>query len=162
MPLADPTSRRRRTADPVVVTRRVFHILHVLLWGASTQRRLPLHSGTPHWGAPAGGRTAVKPHGGLVRLSYTCHHASTCRLSTYSSRTALRSAYALGMLILEGASHLDAFSGYPCPTSLPGNATGVTTGTQVVGPSRSSRTRDGSPQHSDAHDGYRPNCLTTF
>ena len=113
-------------------------------------------------GAPAGGRTAVKPHGGLVRLSCTCHHASTCRLSTYSSRTTLQSAYALGMLILEGASHLDAFSGYPCPTSLPGHATGVTTGTQVVGPSRSSRTRDGSPQHSDAHDGYRPNCLTTF
>ena len=29
-----------------------------------------------------GRRTAVKPHGQLVRLGYTCCHASTCRLST--------------------------------------------------------------------------------
>jgi len=63
---------------------------------------------------------------------------------------------------LGGASHLDAFSGYPVPTSLPGTALGRTTGTQAVGPSRSSRTRDGFPQSSNAHDGYRPNCLTTF
>jgi hypothetical protein len=68
----------------------------------------------------------------------------------------------LGVLILGWASHLDAFSGYPFPTSLPGAAPGGTTGTQAVGPSRSSRTRDGSPQYSNAHDGYRPNCLTTF
>ncbi len=68
----------------------------------------------------------------------------------------------LGVLILRGASHLDAFSGYPFPTSLPGNAPGGTTGTREVSPSRSSRTRDGSSQHSNAHDGYRPNCLTTF
>jgi hypothetical protein len=67
-----------------------------------------------------------------------------------------------GVLILGWASHLDAFSGYPVPTSLPGGAPGGTTGTRAVGPSRSSRTRDGSPQHSNAHDGYRPNCLTTF
>jgi len=67
-----------------------------------------------------------------------------------------------GVLILGEASHLDAFSGYPGPTSLPGSATGVTTGARVVGPLRSSRTRSGSPQHSNAHDGYRPNCLTTF
>jgi hypothetical protein len=68
----------------------------------------------------------------------------------------------LGVLILGGASHLDAFSGYPFPTSLPGDAPGGTAGTRVVSPSRSSRTRDGSPQHSNARDGYRPNCLTTF
>ena len=68
----------------------------------------------------------------------------------------------LGVLILRGASHLDAFSGYPFPTSLPGNAPGGTTGTQEVSPFRSSRTRNGSSQHSNAHDGYRPNCLTTF
>jgi hypothetical protein len=68
----------------------------------------------------------------------------------------------LGVLILGWASHLDAFSGYPFPTSLPGAAPGGTTGTRAVGPSRSSRTRDGSPQYSNAHDGYRPNCLTTF
>ena len=92
----------------------------------------------------------------------TAHAVCTCRLSTCSSRTALQRACALGVLILGGASHLDAFSGYPFPTSLPGDAPGGTAGTRVVGPSRSSRTRDGSPQHSNAHDGYRPNCLTTF
>ena len=52
------------------------------------------------------------------------------------------------MLILGSASHLDAFSAYPNPTSLPGNALGRTTGTQEVGPSWSSRTKDESPQHS--------------
>jgi len=66
------------------------------------------------------------------------------------------------VLILGWVSHLDAFSGYPVPTSLPGDAPGGTARTRVVSPSRSSRTRDGSPQHSDARDGYRPNCLTTF
>ena len=58
----------------------------------------------------------VKPHGRLVRLGFTCYHASTYRLSTYSSRTALQRPEGLGVLILEGASHLDAFSGYPVPT----------------------------------------------
>ena len=105
----------------------------------------------------------VKPLGPLVRLSYTCYHASTCRLSTCSSRTALRGPRrVLGVLILGGASHLDAFSGYPFPTSLPGDAPGGTAGTRVVSPLRSSRTRSSSPQYSNAHDGYRPNCLTTF
>ncbi len=69
---------------------------------------------------------------------------------------------ALGVLILGWASHLDAFSGYPFLTSLPGAAPGGTTGTQEVSPFRSSRTRNGSLQYSNAHDGYRPNCLTTF
>src|SRR5688572_7112718 len=44
----------------------------------------------------------------------------------------------------------------------PGTAAGATTGTPEVGPSRSSRTKDGFHQSSNAHDGYRPNCLTTF
>ena len=42
------------------------------------------------------------------------------------------------------------------------SATGVTTHTPEVGPSRSSRTKDGSSQFSSAHTGYGPNCLTTF
>src|SRR5688500_6513092 len=46
-----------------------------------------------------------------------------------------------GEVILGGASHLDAFSGYHCRTSLPGGATGVTAGTRAVRPTRSSRTR---------------------
>ena len=57
----------------------------------------------------------------------------------------------LGDLILGRASRLDAFSGYPCLTSLPCDAAGATTGTQEVSPSRSSRTRDSSPQVSSAH-----------
>jgi len=52
------------------------------------------------------------------------------------------------MVILGWASHLDAFSGYPVRTLLPGDALGRTTGTQEVRPFRSSRTRKSSPHHS--------------
>ncbi len=61
-------------------------------------------------------------------------------------------AYAQGFLILGSASRLDAFSGYPIRTWLPGGATGVTTGTPGVRPPRSSRTKGRSPQESSAHD----------
>src|SRR4051812_19532650 len=67
-----------------------------------------------------------------------------------------------GVFILGRASHLDAFSGYHSRSSLPGGALGRTAGTRADRPTRSSRTRVRSPQHSNAHDGYRPNCLTTF
>ena len=67
-----------------------------------------------------------------------------------------------GDLILEGASRLDAFSGYPVRTQLPGNAIGITTGTPEVRPLRSSRTRSSSSQISNAHGRQGPNCLTTF
>ncbi len=67
-----------------------------------------------------------------------------------------------GRFILGTASHLDAFSGYLYQTSLPGVAPGGTAGTRAVCPTRSSRTRVRAPQSSNAHDGYRPNCLTTF
>lgn len=69
---------------------------------------------------------------------------------------------ASGTFILGRASHLDAFSGYHSQPSLPGVAPGGTTGTRAGRPTRSSRTRVRSPQRSNAHDGYRPNCLTTF
>ena len=69
---------------------------------------------------------------------------------------------ASGEFILGRASHLDAFSGYHSRPSLPGVALGRTAGTRAGRPTRSSRTRVRSPQHSNAHDGYRPNCLTTF
>jgi hypothetical protein len=49
-------------------------------------------------------------------------------------------------LVLEGASRLDAFSGYPFQTWLPCYATGVTTGVPEVCPSWSSRTKDSFPQ----------------
>ena len=60
---------------------------------------------------------------------------------------------AVGDLILGWASHLDAFSGYPVQTWLPSGAPGGTTGTPEVCPSRSSRTRDSSPQVTCAHSG---------
>ena len=57
----------------------------------------------------------------------------------------------LGDLILRKVSRLYAFSVYPNRTSLPSYATGVTTGSQEVGSSRSSRTKDKPPQISYAH-----------
>ena len=62
-------------------------------------------------------------------------------------------AYAMGYLILRGASRLDAFSVYPFQTWLLGHAIGMTTDTPEVRPSRSSRTKDSSSQISYAHAG---------
>ena len=59
----------------------------------------------------------------------------------------------MGYLILRGASHLDAFSVYPCRTWLPGRALDSTTGPPAVRPSRSSRTKDSSSQISFARAG---------
>jgi hypothetical protein len=56
-----------------------------------------------------------------------------------------------GDLVLRLVSRLDAFSGYPFRTWLPGDATGVTTGAPEVRPSRSSRTRERSSQVSNTH-----------
>ena len=61
-------------------------------------------------------------------------------------------AYAMGYLILRGASRLDAFSVYPVRTQLLGHAFGKTTDTPEVRPSRSSRTKDSSSQISYARD----------
>jgi len=55
-----------------------------------------------------------------------------------------------GDLVLRGASRLDAFSGYPVRTWLPGGAAGATTGAPEVRPSRSSRTGDSASQVSFA------------
>src|SRR5690349_617282 len=88
----------------------------------------------------------AEPNGRLVSVSSAPCGASTSDLSTSSSTTDLQ-----GILILELASRLDAFSGYPFQTWLPGDALGRTTGTPGVCPSRSSRTRDSSPQDSCAH-----------
>ena len=56
-----------------------------------------------------------------------------------------------GNLVSEGASRLDAFSAYPIPTWLPGDAASATAGTPEVGPPQSSRTRGEAPQVSYAH-----------
>ncbi len=53
----------------------------------------------------------IKPIELLVPVSYTCRHASTPGLSTWSSSTALK-----GELVSRWVSRLDAFSGYPVRT----------------------------------------------
>ncbi len=53
----------------------------------------------------------IKPIELLVPVSFTCRHASTPGLSTWSSSTALE-----GDLVLRWVSRLDAFSGYPVRT----------------------------------------------
>ena len=60
--------------------------------------------------------------------------------------------FRMGNLVLKGASRLDAFSVYPVRTWLPCYALGRTTGAPAVRPSRSSRTKDSSPQISYARD----------
>ena len=82
----------------------------------------------------------VKPNGLLVTVSSTYYYAYTSVLSTWSSSTALLS-FRLGNLISRKVSRLYAFSAYPDQTSLPSYATGVTTGSQEVCSTRSSRTR---------------------
>ena len=81
----------------------------------------------------------VKPNGLLVAVSSTYCYAYTSALSTWSSSTALLS-FRLGNLISRKVSRLYAFSAYPDQTSLPSYATGVTTGSQEVCSTRSSRT----------------------
>src|SRR5258708_16797310 len=68
----------------------------------------------------------------------------------------------VGDLILELASHLDAFSAYPNRPWLPGAATGVTTGTLAGRSTRSSRTTVNPPPVSYAHDGQGPYCPLTL
>ena len=46
--------------------------------------------------------------------------------------------------------------------SYPAFPIGIRTGTPVVCPFRSSRTKKSAPQYSNAYTGYGPNCLTTF
>ena len=98
----------------------------------------------------------------LVLLGYTHYCAYTCSLSTRLSSGGLT-------LRRDGKSYLKVGFALRCfqRLSAPNTATqrwplGGTTGTLAVGPSRSSRTKDGSSQISCAHTGYGPNCLTTF
>src|ERR671915_291807 len=108
-------------------------------------------------------RVVVKPHGrlGPLRSEWLAPRPRAAYRRDGLSRP-FSDLEDQGGFILGGASHLDAFSGYPHRPSLPGAATGVTTGTRAGRPTRSSRTRVRAPQPSTAHDGYRPNCLTTF
>jgi hypothetical protein len=120
----------------------------------------PRRAGTPalpvNWKRKAlsvseGKGNMVKPHGRLVPVGSTHYCASTSGLSTWWSTRGLEGSCDPGELFLRSASRLDAFSGYPVRTWLPGAAPGGTTGTLAVRPSRSSRTRDSSSQLSYAH-----------
>ena len=105
----------------------------------------------------------VKPHGRLGPLrSEVVAHRPRAAYRRRRLRRPFRELEAPGVFISGAASHLDAFSGYPRRPSLPGAAPGGTAGTRAGRPTRSSRTRVRTPQHSNAHSGYRPNCLTTF
>ena len=110
---------------------------------ASTGRGKPTQGNSTS--APLGG--SAEAFGQLVPLGSTCRHAHTCGLSTSSSATALK-----GGLISGPASRLDAFSAYPLRTRLPGRAPGGATGSPLVRPSRSSRTKDRAPQASNARN----------
>ena len=95
----------------------------------------------------------------LVTVSSMHCCTSTPALSTsYSPRgltnpAGLARSFVMGGLILRGASRLDAFSVYPFQTWLLCHAVGTTTDTPAVCPSRSSRTKDSSPQTSCARAG---------
>jgi hypothetical protein len=89
----------------------------------------------------------------LVPVSSTHCCASTSGLSTRSSSRGPYQVNPAGDLILERASRLYAFSAYPFRTWPMSSAVGTTTHTPEVRPSRSSRTRDSSPQISYAHGG---------
>src|SRR5512135_2873158 len=65
-------------------------------------------------------------------------NASTPSLSTSWSSRGLEGPCGPGYLVLRPASRLDAFSGYPFRTWLPGYALGRTTGAPEVRPTRSS------------------------
>src|SRR3954454_12859141 len=89
----------------------------------------------------------------LVPVNSTTHYcASISGLSTQWSVGGLN-PHGVGYLILEQASRLDAFRGYPFRTWPTSHAPVGTTGTPEVRPSRSSRTRDSLPQVSYARGG---------
>jgi hypothetical protein len=88
----------------------------------------------------------IKPIEQLVPVSFIHYCTSTSGLSTWWSSTVL-----MRILVSRGASRLDAFSGYPVRTWLPGGAAGATTGTLEVRPPRSSRTKGSSSQDSNTH-----------
>ena len=102
---------------------------------------------SPPEGGDRGREGRAEAFGPLVPLGSTCRHAHTCGLSTSSSPTALE-----GGLISGRVSRLDAFSAYPVRTRLPGRAPGGATGSPLVRPTRSSRTKVSAPQASDARN----------
>ena len=89
----------------------------------------------------------------LVTVSSMCCHTSTSALSTSYSSRVFTSLKEWDISSWGGTSRLDAFSVYSFRTWLPGDAIGMTAGTPVVRPARSSRTKASSPQISYARAG---------
>ena len=117
-------------------------------WVMRGGRGPPRPSGPPWRGAAVGSgwssRSAVRT--GRLRSSRTVHARPIDLVISQEPSVAARH----GNLVLEGASRLDAFSAYPVPTWLPGDAPSGTAGTPEVGPPQSSRTRGDAPQVSCA------------
>ena len=88
----------------------------------------------------------------LVQVSSARRRASTPCLSTPSSPGGLSQSLLEGNLISGPASRLDAFSAYRIRSRPPGRAAGATTGAPWERPSWSSRTRDSTPQVSNARN----------
>ena len=89
----------------------------------------------------------------LVPVGSTPRGASTSGLSNTCSTCGLQAPKCQGILILEQASRLDAFSGYPSRTWPTSRAAGATTGIPEVRPPRSSRTMGRPPQDSNERRG---------
>ena len=132
-------SREIRGLHPILFKTRSFGDVFITpAISVRTERTVPERIGVVK-------RSAVST--GRLRRSLALH-ARPIDLVVFQEPSAL---IVHGNLILEGASRLDAFSVYPVPTWLPGDAPSGTAGTPEVGPPQSSRTRGDSPQVSYAH-----------
>ena len=94
----------------------------------------------------------AKPHARLVPLGSTRRRACTCGLSRSSSTTALE-AISGGWSRLRGGLALRCLQRLSVPGIATGPAAGATAGTPWARHSRSSRTRECSPQPTCAHRG---------
>ena len=151
---------RRALSDSWTIAVVSSHTVCVLS-GRHQLRRVAPYSGTlPASFGPAirtaGACRAASDRGGqAVGRRYRSAAAVTRRALPARSPGRLPGAFtalvAVGDLVLKRASRLVAFSAYPFPTWLPGDALSRTAGTPEVSPSQSSRTRDGPSQVSHTH-----------
>ena len=125
----------------------------LLLSEPSSRPRRPSESASPGWTPEPNSEreqeSSPRPISTGRLNTLPCVHLRPIYLVVSEGPYSLR----MGSLILGRASHLDAFSAYPCRTWLTSRAAGATTGTPEVRPPRSSRTGGSSPQISYAHDG---------
>ena len=146
--------------DPsAIITRKSFFLLFSLSEFFSSSKRFPQNYSMYN---------LLQPFLSLVKPSTYQYQSAQC-ITTLTHLTYLPDLpsgvllpLGMGNLILRFVSRLDAFSAYQFQTQLPSCASGETTGSPAVCPTRSSRTRVSSLQISCACDGQGPNCLTTF